>query len=46
MTTPKSGKGRTLNQTDDAIRVLRAWFEHQGVQGRDALVFPNEGAAT
>ncbi len=42
VTTPKSGKGRTLNLTDDAIRVLRAWFEHQGVQDRDALVFPNE----
>jgi integrase len=42
ITTPKSGKGRTLNLTEDAFLVFREWFELQGVRGRDALVFPNE----
>jgi integrase len=41
ITTPKSGKGRTLNLTDDAARIYREWFELQGVRGRDALVFAN-----
>lgn len=42
ISTPKSGKGRTLNLTKDAVGIFRDWFEKQGVGGRDALVFPNE----
>jgi hypothetical protein len=35
-------KGRTLNLTENAVGVFREWCEHQGVRGRDALVFRNE----
>jgi integrase len=42
ITTPKSGKGRVVNLTEDAARILREWFELQGVRGREALVFANE----
>jgi integrase len=43
VTTPKSGKGRTVNLTENAARAFREWFEIQGVRGKDALVFANEG---
>ena len=42
VTSPKSRKGRTVNLSDDAARVLRVWFELRSADlfQPDALVFP------
>jgi integrase len=42
VTTPKSRKGRTLNLSEDAARVLRDWFELRSADlfQPDALIFP------
>ena len=42
ISTPKSGKGRTLNLTEDAVHVFRAWFELQGVRAVTRWCSPNE----
>jgi integrase len=41
-TTPKSGKGRTVDLLPQVVTVLKAWLEVAPMRGREGLIFGND----